>query len=141
MKFIAIHVLLLLLLLSSIKIAFTENNVYTYKNQDGVLIIGNNPNTRDAKKMDLQPINIITPYVGYNETKRRQILLKELKQEKVALNDAKDTKKMWEQTKILHFDNKINSKSQYQKQMQYLDHTIKEHEKNIGLLNKQLGFY
>lgn len=140
MKFLVVHVSLFLLLLSYIKTAFTENNVYTYQNQDGVLVIGNNPSIRDAKKMELKPINIITPYVRYNETKRREILLEELKQEKIALADAKDAKKIWEQTKMMNLDTKIDTKSQYQKQIQYLDHTIKEHEKNISLLNKQLGF-
>lgn len=117
------------------RIIFAENSVYTYTNAQGNLVVGNKP-TLNAKPMPLPPLNVITPYVGANETGRRQILRNELTKEQIALSD---TQQMLIQSKNMKFNSEIHNQAAYQNRIQSLQNAIKEHKKNIELLNKQLG--
>ncbi|MFN7095685.1 MAG: hypothetical protein ACK4M7_10010 [Burkholderiales bacterium] len=140
-----------------------DKSVYQYTNAQGNLVVGNTA-TAQAQKMELPPLNIYTspitaadlkakgytepslnqaknitkanPYLGLNEIRRKEILQEELAREKIALNDSKQ---MLSQGKSIKLISETNSPQQYMTRIQGLKDAVAEHQRNIDILNKQLG--
>lgn len=97
-------------------ICFATEQIYQYQDADGNWVISNHPDN-NAKK-----------HKG-----RRQILHEELAHELLALKQEQD---------LLARNSKMNPKNnnEYQEQNAALRDAISEHQKNINILNKQLGY-
>lgn len=145
---------------------FAADSVYEYVDKNGNVTYSNKP-SKNAKKVTLPPISVysapmslnsysnkpsaknnsgiktiypkssVPQYSGTNETGRKQILTEELASEKLALVDSQQA--LSEAKKIKLSSEKTNDAS-YQKRIQALEDSVTEHQKNIDILNKQLGF-
>lgn len=108
--------------------AFAINEVYESYDKDGNLVISNIKNNNN-KVMELPDLKIITPESLSFEENRKEILKNELKNEKQALKESSDLL-----AKIKLMKNKDN-----QSQIDTVNDAIKEHQKNIIIINKQLN--
>lgn len=144
---------------------FAADSVYEYVDKNGNVTYSNKP-SKNAKKVTLPPISVysapmslnsysnkpsaknsgiktiypkssVPQYSGTNETGRKQILTEELASEKLALVDSQQA--LSEAKKIKLSSEKTND-ANYQKRIQALEDSVTEHQKNIDILNKQLGF-
>ena len=112
---------------------YATDNVYQYIDNNGNLVIGNKK-TENSTKLTL-PNLIVMPSkqmqdhkrFSNTELKRRQILQDELTQE---INMLHQSQQMLKNSKQLKLDkNQIN----------VLEDSVKSHQQNINILNKQLG--
>lgn len=127
---IKLNYLILTLVLSY---CYATDNVYQYIDNNGNLVIGNKK-TENSTKLTL-PNLIVMPSkqmqdhkrFSNTELKRRQILQDELTQE---INMLHQSQQMLKNSKQLKLDkNQIN----------VLEDSVKSHQQNINILNKQLG--
>lgn len=102
---------LLILVLSIAGLSYADN-IYEYTNANGILVLSNKP---------------ANPYGN----KRQQILKEELNKEQAALKETND---------LLEQNAKTGNDSQEKMRNSVLQDAIKEHQKNIDILNKQLGY-
>ncbi len=125
-----------------------SDDVYQYKDTNGNLVI-TNKSTPNAEKMVLPPLKIddkamnqrdITKNkvtnLGTNEANRKKVLQEELTHEKLALTD---TQKLVQENKDVKIGSDSRSQQAYQERIKILNDAVIEHQKNIEILNKQLG--
>lgn len=118
----------LILLIIFYNYTFALNEVYEHYDKNGNLVISNIKNN-DSKVMELPELKIVTSSVLSFEENRKEILTNELKNEKQAL---KESSQLLTQIKLMK--NKDN-----QSQVDTINDAIKEHQKNIIIINKQLN--
>jgi hypothetical protein len=75
--------------------------------------------------------NLVISNKPKTSSQRYIILKEELKHEQKALNDA---------SRLLVENSKLGNSKEQQERNKFLNNTINEHQKNIKILNKQLGY-
>jgi len=140
------YYLLLAILATSFAIA---DDIYQYTDSNNNIIISNKK-TPNANKMELPPLtvyaspttkkdiqggNTISNNSG-RSNKRQQVLNEELNREKLALSN---TQILLEQAKKLQLSKNSKEQQLAKEQINTLSDAINEHNKNIGILTKQLG--
>ena len=97
-------------------LCYAGSTIYQYTDADGNLVISNNPENHSNK-----------------HSGRREILQEELAKEQQLLKDSNNL--LVQNAKLKSSDIK-----EYQKRNDILKDAVNEHQKNIQILNKQLGY-
>lgn len=133
---------LLLALCGFMHNAYADTQVYQSMDKSGTMVVGNKPPSSGGQLMDLPPLLVVPasqmqgkqqPQLTGKESKRRLILQEELTREQQALKEAQT---------ILAQSSNIKTKDEVQnkERSRILQDAINEHQKNISILNKQLGY-
>lgn len=118
----------LILLIILYNYSFAINEIYESYDANGNLVISNVKNNNN-KVMDLPELKVMNSSAIPFENKRKEILQNELKNENQSLKEAVELL-----TKIKLIKNKNN-----QEQIDAINDSIKEHQKNIIIINRQLN--